>query len=492
MRKSGVLMHVSSLPSPCGIGTFGSEARRFVDFLVESGQSCWQVLPLSPTGYGDSPYQSVSAFAGNPYFIDLDMLAEAGLLQKEDYVNFDWGSDPQRVDYKRLFEARQPVLRMAVERFLDAPVPAFACFCRDNASWLDDYALFMALKDAHGGAPWTAWEPPLRSREPHALAQARTQYAEDIAYYQVVQYLFFEQWTFLHAYARERGIEIIGDIPIYAAADSADVWAQPELFELDAALCPVEVAGCPPDGFSADGQLWGNPLYDWERQKKTGYAWWIARIRHALSVYDVLRIDHFRGFDAYYAIPFGDEAARNGQWREGPGIALFNAFRAALGELPIIAEDLGFLTDSVRRCLAESGFPGMKVMQFAFDGNPRNPYLPHNFKPNCVAYTGTHDNDTILGWFETAPRGDVERAKEYLRLHPDESAPRCMLAALWASCAEMTIAQMQDLLELGSDARMNTPGTLGGNWQWRMRPDADLRETARWLRHMTELYGRAG
>ena len=490
MRKSGILMHISSLPSPYGIGSFGAEARRFVDFLAAGGQRFWQVLPLSPTGFGDSPYQSCSAFAGNPYFIDLDLLREAGLLENEDYVNLNWGADPCRVDYALLYTQRFSVLRKAAARFDAQADHDFARFCAGEAAWLDDYALFMALKDAHGGAAWTQWERPLRFREAGALDEARRVYDADIRFYKVLQYFFSRQWNALHAYARGKGLEIIGDIPIYAAPDSADVWAHPELFLLDAERLPEAVAGCPPDGFTADGQLWGNPLYDWDRHRENGFVWWIARMRRAFAIYDVLRIDHFRGFEAFYAIPFGEETARNGRWLPGPGLALFEAVREQLGEKPIIAEDLGFLTDGVRRLLADCGFPGMKVLQFAFDGNPENPYLPHNYSRNCAAYTGTHDNDTILGWFRSAPREEIDRAKDYLRLPPGESAPRCVIASLWASTADLAVAPLQDLLEFGSEGRMNTPGSPCGNWQWRLRPGTDLTEPARWLRHVTELYGR--
>ena len=490
MRKSGVLMPVSSLPSPCGIGTLGGDARRFVDFLSESGQSFWQVLPVSPTGFGDSPYQSFSSFAGNPYFIDPDSLAAEGLLDKNDYVNLNWGDDPCRTDYARLYELRRPLLRAAAQKLLARSDPAFAAFCAENVDWLPDFALFMALKEAHGGAPWYAWERPLRFHEAAALAEARQALADDVACFAAQQFLFDAQWRALRDYAHARGVELIGDIPIYVAPDSADVWANPSLFALDAERRPAEVSGCPPDGFTADGQLWGNPLYDWDRHRDTGYAWWIARIRRAFSFYDVLRIDHFRGFEAYYAIPAGETTARNGVWRPGPGLALFDAVRAALGDRPIIAEDLGFLTDGVRKLLADCGYPGMKVLQFAFDGSAENPYLPHNYPCGCVAYAGTHDNDTLVGWLSAAPRETAEEARDYLRLCGRESAPREILRALWESPAELTVATMQDLLGLGSEARMNTPGVAAGNWQWRMAPGLDLGETAGWLRHVTRLYGR--
>lgn len=490
MRNSGVLMHISSLPSPYGIGSLGEQARRFADFLAQSRQSNWQVLPLSPTGFGDSPYQSFSSFAGNPYFLDLDTLAADGLLEREDYVNLDWGADPCRVDYAALFANRRPVLRAAAEKLLACRLSEFDAYCRENEFWLDDYSLFMALKDAHGGAQWSAWERPLRFRQADALAEARTALDGEISRYKALQFLFDRQWTALHDYARARGVSIVGDIPIYVAPDSADVWAHPELFELDAELRPAAVAGCPPDGFTADGQLWGNPLYAWESHRQTNYAWWTARIRRAFQLCDILRIDHFRGFEAYYSIPYGEETARNGAWRPGPGYALFDTLKTALGEKPIIAEDLGFLTDEVRNLLARCAYPGMKVLQFAFDGSAENPYLPHNYTHHCVAYAGTHDNDTLVGWLSSAPYDTVRQARDYLRL-PDSGAARSVLQALWESPADLTIAQMQDILELGSEARMNTPGRAAGNWQWRMSPDTGLAEPADWLRRITELYGRA-
>ncbi|MEG0778451.1 MAG: 4-alpha-glucanotransferase [Oscillospiraceae bacterium] len=491
MRSSGVLMHISSLPSPFGIGTMGEAAREFVNFLSASDQRYWQVLPVSPTGYGDSPYQSFSSYAGNPYFIDLDELCAEGLLEPFEYREANWGGDPERVDYGLLYEKRFPLLRRACERLLSRADASLNEFFSLNAFWLDNYALFMALKDAHGGAAWTSWEPALRFRDTAALDFARTAYADSIAFYKALQYLFFRQWRALRHYANERGISIIGDMPIYVAPDSADVWAEPQWFMLDSNLFPTEVAGCPPDGFSADGQLWGNPLYNWEENKKSGYSWWIRRAAHQFELYDALRIDHFRGFDTFYAIPAGSENARQGVWRDGPGIELFTTIKNALGDRNFIAEDLGFLTPSVRHLVSESGFPGMKVLQFAFDSREDSDYLPHNFTKNCVAYTGTHDNDTILGWFKTASPDDTKKARDYLRIHQNESEAFAMLSALWGSVSDLVIAQMQDLLELDSRGRMNTPGTMRGNWQWRMSPNAETDKIMRRLAHMTRLYGRA-
>ena len=490
MRKSGVLMHISSLPSPWGIGTLGADAKKFIDFLAVSGQSYWQVLPVSPTGYGDSPYQSFSSYAGNPYFIDLDILREWGLLEKSEYCGIGWGSDSEHVDFGLLHENRFKVLRKATKRLLQSLVSEFSDFCSNSDFWLDDYALFMALKGSHGGASWSEWESSLRTREENALNEAREKLSSEIEFYKAVQFLFFRQWNELRKYACDKGILIIGDVPIYVALDSADVWAAPHLFMLDDNLVPIDVAGCPPDGFSADGQLWGNPLYNWNEIKNNGYSWWISRVKHQFELFDVLRIDHFRGFDEFYAIPFGSENAKHGVWRKGPGMELFVAIKSALGEKEIIAEDLGFLNDSVRKLLRDSGFPGMKVLQFAFDSREDSDYLPHNFTRNCVAYTGTHDNDTIIGWFNTAPDEDVKKAREYLRIHEGESVVKAMLCALWGSVAELAIASMQDVLELDGNARMNTPSTLGGNWQWRMKPDTNLEETSCWLKHITELYRR--
>jgi len=464
-------MPISSLPSPCGIGTLGKEAYRFVDFLAAGGQSCWQLLPIGPTGYGDSPYQSFSAFAGNPYFIDLDILAEWGFLKPDEYRTVDWGSDPASVDYRRLYENRFSVLRLACSRLGRGDRFELARSLLKPA-WLEDYALFMALKDKFGGASWFQWPDPLRLRDPAALAAARKELAEDVQFWKTVQYLFFNQWWNLKEYANEKGVSIIGDLPIYVSGDSADVWAGPEQFQLDEDRRPTEVAGCPPDGFTADGQLWGNPLFDWERMKEDGYAWWLRRISFQFQLYDTLRVDHFRGFDSYYAIPYGATTARDGRWRPGPGIGFFQAIGKALGEKDVIAEDLGFLTPSVSQLLKDSGYPGMKVLEFAFDS--RDPagsgYLPHCYTPHCVAYAGTHDNDTIQGWLASAPAEDAAFAKAYLRLNEQEGYHWGMMRSLWASPADLAVVQFQDLLGLGSEARMNTPSTLGNNWRWRTLP----------------------
>lgn len=492
MRKSGILMHLSSLPSPYGIGTMGQNAREFVDFLKASGQKYWQLLPICPTSYGDSPYQSYSTFAGNPYFIDLDELEKQGLLEKTDYQNIDWESAADRVNYGAMYQKRYPLLHKAADKFLECPPKEFEEFCLKNAFWLDDFSLFMALKDAHHGAPWSEWPMVLRNREVDALRAATQIYRNSINFWKVLQYLFFEQWKELKAYAHANDISIIGDLPIYVSLDSVDVWAHPELFQLDENKIPKEVAGCPPDGFSADGQLWGNPLFNWEYMEKTDYAWWIQRIEYLCKVYDVLRIDHFRAFDGYYAIPYGDETAKNGSWKPGPGMKLFDAVERTIGRQSIIAEDLGHLTDSVRTLLRDSGFPGMKVLQFAFDRRDDNSqeYLFERFVTHCVAYTGTHDNTTIVGWFEEANPDDVAYAREYLHIPEGAEVNWSMMDAIWNSIAELAIVTSQDLLGLGSEARMNEPATVGKNWQWRALPGVFTPELAEKIRQRMKKFGR--
>lgn len=490
MRSSGILMHISSLPSPYGIGTMGKEAKKFVDFLVKAGQRYWQVLPICPTSYGDSPYQSFSSFAGNPYFIDLDILCKEKLLRKAECEACDWGKDLTRVDYDILYKNRYPLLHKAFERFQKKIPEDYKGFCEQQEDWLEDYALFMALKDTHQGASWIEWEPELKKREEDAVTQARQELAEEIDFWKMLQYLFYKQWHSLKQYANDRGIRMIGDLPIYVALDSADVWANPKQFYLDEELLPIDVAGCPPDAFSEDGQLWGNPLFRWDVMKKDGYRWWTRRIDKVSKLFDVVRIDHFRGFDSYYAIPYGDTTARNGKWREGPGIELFRSIEEKLGKLDIIAEDLGYLTESVRKLLADSGFPGMKLIQFAFDSREDGDYLPHNYTRNSVVYAGTHDNDTILGWMKTAPRSCVAYAKEYLRLTQEEGYHWGVMRAVWSSVCDTAVVTMQDLLGLSSVGRMNTPSTLGCNWMWRMKAGAIDSKLTKKIRKQVELYGR--
>lgn len=490
MRSSGVLMPISSLPSPYGIGTMGKEARKFVDFLVKSGQMYWQILPICPTSYGDSPYQSFSSFAGNPYFIDLGYLCKEKLLTKKECESFPWGTNPCHVDYGVMYQSRYALLKKAYARFCKNEPKEFADFCGQEADWLEDYALFMALKDANGGVAWFEWDEDLKKRKPEALAAAREEYAEDIRFYQMLQYLFYQQWWDLKKYVNEKDIEIIGDVPIYVAGDSADVWSNPGQFYLDADLNPIDVAGCPPDAFSEDGQLWGNPLFRWDVMKEDGYSWWTKRVAAMSKLYDVVRIDHFRGFDSYYAIPAADKDAKNGEWREGPGMDLFETLEKKLGKLNIIVEDLGFLTPSVLKLVKDSGFPGMKVVQFAFDSREGSDYLPHTYQNHCVVYTGTHDNDTILGWMKTAPKASVKFAKEYLNLTKEEGYNWGMMRGAWASVGDLAIVPMQDLIGLGAEARMNIPSTVGGNWEWRATEEQITNQLAKKLYKYMKMYGR--
>ena len=489
MRESGILMPVSSLPGPYGIGCFGAEALKFVGFLAAAGQHIWQLLPLSPTGYGDSPYQSCSAFAGNPYFIDLDALKADGLLTAAQLKAEPWGTDPLSVDYGTLYTSRYKVLRAAYAAWREKYAGRFGCahyypddyyaFTLTNESWLNDYALYMALKTANGMKSWAEWPREYRLRDAGALAEFAAGQEEEIGFWKFLQYEFAVQWKKVKDYANKKGIKILGDIPIYVSADSVDAWVGGELFELDAQGGFARVAGCPPDYFSADGQLWGNPLYNWPYHKQTGYAWWVRRVRHALGIYDLLRIDHFRGFDTYWAIPAGSLTARTGKWENGPGMDLFRALEAALGKLPIIAEDLGDLVPSVRKLLADSTFPGMKVLQFAFGGGD-NEYLPHNHVKNSVVYPGTHDNTTLTDWWvNAAPAKEKANAAAYLHLTPckptakevaavrTDTARIALLRAALGSVADRAIIPMADWLGLGAEAHLNTPGKLGGNWAWR-------------------------
>ena len=497
-RASGILLPVFSLPSEHGIGCFSEEAYQFVDMLKKAGQSYWQILPLGPTGYGDSPYQSFSTYAGNPYFIDLETLVSEGLLTEAESREYDSEEQEESIDYEKIYKTRFKVLKKAYERFRDRMAgwhherEAYERFISENAFWLDDYSLYMAVKDKNDGVSWNEWDAPLRNREEEALSAAREELAEEIGFYQFQQYEFDRQWKKLHAYANEQGVKIIGDIPIYVAFDSADTWAAPQMFQFDENNEPTGVAGCPPDAFSATGQLWGNPLYDWEYHKKTGYEWWIRRIEHCLKLYDVVRIDHFRGFDEYYSIPYGETTAINGQWMPGPGMDLFRAIEEKLGRPEIIAEDLGFLTPSVLKLLKDSGFPGMKVLQFAFDARESSNYLPHTYPENCVVYTGTHDNDTTRGWYHAVGKCARDFAKEYMckpRLDEDSLAEDFICLAM-GSVADLCVIPMQDYLGLGSEARINIPSTLGGNWVWRMKKGQFDEETAAEIYRVTKLYGR--
>ncbi|WP_346697699.1 4-alpha-glucanotransferase [Catenibacillus scindens] len=489
-RASGILLPVFSLPSEYGIGCFSKDAYTFVDMLKSAGQSYWQILPLGPTGYGDSPYQSFSTFAGNPYFIDLNTLVDEGLLTRQECGTFDFGGKDDEIDYEKIYLSRFKALKLAYDRFDQND--DYRDFVHKNQFWLEDYALYMAIKDHNNGVAWKEWEEPLRDREPQALAKAREELAEAVDFYRFQQYEFDKQWTKLHTYANQQGIKIIGDIPIYVAFDSADTWASPQLFQFDENNNPTGVAGCPPDGFSATGQLWGNPLYRWDYHKETGYAWWIQRIAYSLKLYDVVRIDHFRGFDEYYAIPYGDATAENGKWMPGPGMDLFHAIEEKLGRPDIIAEDLGFLTPTVLELLKDSGFPGMKVLQFAFDARESSNYLPHTYTENCVVYTGTHDNDTTRGWYHEVGKEARDFAKEYMckpRLDEDSLA-QDFIAMAMGSVARLCVIPMQDYLNLGTKARINLPSTLGGNWVWRLKKDQLSEEVFREMGRVTKLYGR--
>ena len=470
-RQSGVLMHISSLPGKYGIGSFGQSAYDFVDFLVRTKQRYWQILPLGTTSYGDSPYQSFSAFAGNTYFIDFDVLIEEGLLNEADVKGADFGDDPRKVDYAKIFDARRPIMEKAVARFLKADdLSDYESFVEQNAAWLEVFAEYMAIKEHFDNLAWTEWpDEAIRRREAASLASYREKLADKLTYHRVTQYLFFKQWLRLKAYANEHHIEIVGDMPIYVAADSADVWAQPHFFKTDAVGKPTCVAGCPPDEFSETGQLWGNPIYDWEAMDKDGYAWWIERLRESFKIYDIVRIDHFRGFESYWEVPAGSETSASGKWVKGPDYKLFAAVKEALGDLNIIAEDLGFMTDEVIELRERTGFPGMKILQFAFNPDDESIDSPHVAPNNSVMYTGTHDNNTVLGWY----KDEIDDAtRQYMAQYTNrkeyETVPHAMLRTIFASVSFMAIATMQDLLELDSAARMNYPSTIGGNWTWRM------------------------
>ena len=492
MRSSGILFPLFSLPSPHGIGSLGREAFDFIDFLSQAGQRYWQVLPLGPTGFGDSPYQSFSTFAGNPYFIDLPLLEAEGLLKPEEYRDLNWGENPAQVDYGLLYQQRFPVLRKAFARGFPRDTQEVGAWRRENAWWVEDYALFMALKGRFHGAPWTQWEDGARLRQPQALEHWRQELGEEVDFWAYLQYLFYRQLRAVICYASQKGVGLIGDIPIYVAMDGADVWAHPELFLLDQDLRPTFVAGVPPDYFAEGGQLWGNPLYNWEAHKQQGYQWWIQRIRWALDSFQLVRIDHFRGFAGDYAVPAGDPDARGGHWEKGPGMDLFRALEKALGNCPVIAEDLGLLTPDVYELLEESGFPGMKVLQFAFDNNWDNAYLPHNHIRHCVVYTGTHDNDTLASWWENALSSqDRQHAADYLHLTPEEGIHWGMLRGAWSSVAELAIAPIQDFLNLGGEARINEPSTLGGNWSFRLLPGQLTGPLAEKIERLSGLYQRS-
>ena len=495
-RSSGVLLPVASLPSKYGIGCFARCAYDFVDQLVKAGQSYWQILPMGPTGYGDSPYQAFSTFAGNPYFISPDDLVKKGYLTENDCIRAAEGTSGKEVHYDVLFQKRLGLLRKAyANSSIEADV-SYQAFVQENSEWLADYALFMAIKDNKSGKSYLEWEDAIRLRSPEAMVSYRNRLLEDVNFYQFVQYEFYTQWAALKKYANDKGISIIGDIPIYVALDSADTWAHPELFQFDENGLPTAVAGCPPDAFSATGQLWGNPLYRWDVHKNQGYSWWISRIKTCYELYDMLRIDHFRGFDEYYAIPYGEETAVNGKWKKGPGMDLFRNIEKALGKRDVIAEDLGFVTDSVRKLVHDSGFPGMKVVEFAFDvrdTGAASDYLPHNYIRNCVVYTGTHDNETLIGWWSSIDQRSRDMARDYMAAHytPDRLINVPFITLAMRSIADLCIIPMQDYLGLDNKSRMNKPSTVGDNWRWRTISDDTDDDLAEEIGSLTLMTGRS-
>ncbi len=496
-KAAGILLSITSLPSRYGIGCFSKSAYDFVDWLQKAGQCYWQILPLGPTSYGDSPYQSFSTFAGNPYFISLEALIEEGVLTEEECDAADFGTEATRVNYKKIYDSRYLLLRKAYERSDISRNPDYQRFVAENNWWLSDYALFMAVKGRFNGVPWTEWAEDIRLRWPNAMDYYRRELYFDIEFQQYMQFVFYRQWNDLKRYANEHGVRIIGDIPIYVAMDSADTWSHPELFQLDRENLPTAVAGCPPDGFSATGQLWGNPLYRWDYHRNTGYQWWLSRLAHCFRIYDVVRIDHFRGFDEYYSIPYGAKSAIDGHWEKGPGMDLFYRVRGALGQHDVIAEDLGFMTDSVRQLVRESGFPGMKVLEFAFDSRDTgcvSDYLPHNYTENCVAYTGTHDNETLTGWLESITEEEKKMVREYLcDTHtPQDSLFRPMIGLIMRSNAALCIIPMQDYLGYGNECRMNQPSTVGKNWKWRMTKEEFTEELQKEICLQTARFGRLG
>ena len=489
-RSSGILLHISSLPSRYGIGTLGREAYAFADFLKAAGQRYWQLLPLGPTSYGDSPYQSFSTFAGNPYFIDLDLLAEDGLLDRAELEAIDWGTEPRYVDYGRIYDSRFRVLRRAFQKGWSRDREAVERFARENR-WLDDYALYMAVKQHFGMKSWLDWpDEDIRLRRPEAMEKYRMELAEDVDFFRYLQFLFFRQWNALRDYIHSLGIRIIGDLPIYVAMDSADVWSEPEFFQLGEGNVPTEVSGVPPDYFSADGQLWGNPLYDYDRMQKDGFGWWIRRVEGAGRLFDVIRIDHFRGLESYWAVPYGETTARNGRWRKGPGMALVGVLTSWFRDLKIIAEDLGYMTPEVKKLLADSGLPGMKVLEFAFDAREPSNYLPHRYDRHCVCYVGTHDNETVMQWRGQADKNDVTMARKYLGLNEAEGFNWGMIRGGMSSVADTFVVQMQDCLGLGAEGRMNTPGTAKGNWRWRLLRGEASPALAKKLSQYVRMYGR--
>lgn len=488
-RGAGILLPVSSLPSPYGIGTLGKEAYHFIDQLELAGQKYWQVLPVGPTSYGDSPYQSFSTFAGNPYYIDLDMLVEEGLIEKEDVEMTNWGELCSDVDYEKMYENRYRILKKAFYRCGKMEKKRIQKFCEKNEFWLTDYCLFMACKDYFGGIAWLSWEEDIRIRKEEAVSYYSQLLKEKMEFWQFVQYKFDQQWNRLKRYANEKGILIIGDIPIYVALDSADIWANTSQYQLDKNLHPMDVAGCPPDAFSDYGQKWGNPLYDWEAMQADDFSWWKKRMEMAHTRYDIIRIDHFIGIVRYFAIPEDGEPA-DGEYRKGPGMALLKAIQETIGTGNLIAEDLGVIVPEVKKVLKESGYPGMKVLEFAFDGQSDNDYLPHNYEKNCVVYSGTHDNETLLGYFHSLSEEEFGYLCKYVNANKESDLVKAIIRLAYQSVADTAIIQMQDILEKDNSARMNLPSTVGINWKWRMKTGEFTTEKIAWIREMTEVYNR--
>ena len=490
-RSSGVLMHITSLPGEFGIGTFGKSAYDFVDFLEETKQTYWQILPLTTTSYGDSPYQSFSAVAGNLNLIDFSLLKEEGLLEESDYSNVNFGENPEKIDYALLFEVRRPILEKAVANTAKYSnvLAEIEKFEKDNSSWLADYAEYMAIKESFGYQSFIHWDEDIKKGEKAAREKYRTELQDSIRYYTVTQYFFFKQWLALKEYANDKGVKIIGDMPIYVSADSVEMWTMPELFKVDENNEPLYVAGCPADDFSPTGQLWGNPIYDWEKHKEQGFSWWIYRVQESFKIYDVLRIDHFKGFSDFWQIDKDAENAVNGTWEAGPGIELFQKIKEQLGDLPIVAENLGFIDAKAEKLLDDSGYPGMKILQFAFPGED-NLDRPHHYTQNSVAYTGTHDNDVVNGWYEKLSESEQELVSEYLNRRNDETITEAMIRGIYSSVSDYAIVTMQDLLDKDATSRMNVPSTVGGNWEWRMLAEDLTEERKEFLKNITVRYSR--
>ncbi len=489
-RSAGILLPISSLPSKYGIGNFGNEAYEFVDYLVECGQKYWQILPIGPTSFGDSPYQSFSAFAGNPYFIDFDMLIVEELLGNSDVDSIDWGTDQGSVEYDKIYENRFKVLRIAFENFKKQDQKEYKAFITKNKHWIKDYALYMAIKVKFDNKSWLEWDDDIRLHKKSAIRKYTEMLADDIYFWCFLQFEFYEQWYKLKEYANSNGIKIIGDIPIYVSMDSADTWANSNLFLLDEDHRPTVVAGCPPDGFSEDGQLWGNSIYDWAVMEKDGFSWWKDRISFSCTIYDVIRIDHFIGIVRYYAIPAGDENARKGKYHKGPGYALIKAIDEARGDSQIIAEDLGVVVEPVRKLIKRSGYPGMKILQHAFDGNPENEHLPINYEKNFCVYLGTHDNDTMAAAIEQMSDEKKQNMLKYIGKDNYDNIIWDLIRLAYSSVAKMVVIQMQDILGLDNDSRMNIPSTVGCNWKWRVDKSLLTSETAGKLKLLSKVYGR--